>query len=183
MKRVVIGALLSAIVVFLWGFLYWNVLPLRKGVYQPVPDELKVGEELRAALPQTGIFELPTKRSGESMDAAMKRYQAGPIAEIIFLRDGATPTAPSRFIGGFLHMFVSALLMGSVLLLTLSPRLAGYGTRVGVVVLAGLAGAMFAHFTYPIWYFHPWGLSFLRFFYDLTCWLITGLILARFVRP
>jgi len=183
MKRVVIGALLSAVAVFLWGYLYWNVLPLRKSVYQPVSDEVRVGEELRSALPETGVYEIPTQRSGEAMEAALKRYQAGPIAEIIFLRDGATPFAPSRFIGGFLHMFVSALLMGWLLMMALSPRLASYGSRVGLVVLAGLAGALFAHLTYPIWYFHPWGLGLLRFFYDATCWLLTGLILARFVRP
>jgi hypothetical protein len=183
MKRVVIGALLSAVAVFLWGFLYWNVLPLRKSVYQPIPGEARMAEGLRSALPETGVYELPTQLSGESMDAALKRYEAGPIAEIIFLRDGAKPYAPSRFIGGFLHMFLSALLMGSLLLMVLSPRLASYGSRVGVVVIAGLAGALFAHLTYPIWYFHPWNLAMLRFFYDLSCWVVTGLILARFVRP
>ncbi len=181
MKRLVLGALVSAVAVFFWGFIYWNILPLRNNTYHPVADEAGLAAGLRAALPATGVYELPRQAAGETEEAALDRYKAGPIAEIIFLRDGAAPYAPSRFILGFLHMFVSALLMGGLLLIA-SPYLPTFGSRVKLLALAGIAGAFFAHFTYPIWYFHPWSLYTMRFLYDATCWLITALILARFVR-
>ncbi len=181
MKRILIGSLLSAVALFLWGFVYWNVLPFRNSIYQSVPTEASVLPQLSAAIPHSGVYLLPNVANTPNEAELNKLYSAGPIAEIIFLKHGAEPFSPYMFVHGFLHMFIAAFLMGILLSLAL-PALATYMDRVKAVVIAGLAGSFFAHLGDPIWFHHPWNMHILHFVYDLTCWILVGLILSRFVR-
>lgn len=182
MKRIVVGALLSAVALFVWGFLYWNVFPFQAQVFQRVPDEPALAAQLSSALPESGVYFIPSPAPGEAMEPVLQRFTAGPIAQMIFLREGAAPVSPGKFLAGFLHMLVSALLMGALLAMAVGV-LGSYGSRVTFVLLAGLAGAFRAHLGTPIWQHHPWDLQLLYFFYDVIAWLLAGLILARFVRP
>lgn len=59
--------------------------------------------------------------------------------------------SPSVFIGGFFHFFVSALIMGALLLMAL-PGLNNYTRRLLFVFLTGLFTAVFMNLSEPIWY-------------------------------
>lgn len=179
MKRLILGSLLAAFIVFMWGFLYWNVLPFRNAVTLPVPDEASMSQTL-GALPETGTYQLPDLRASESAEALVGRMSQGPIAYILLRKEGANASDPSMFINGFLHMLITALLIGLVLRRT---ALATFGARFGLVFLAGLAAAIFSNLGEPIWYFQPWGWHILQAGYDLTSWALIGLVLAKFVQP
>jgi len=158
------------------------VLPLRSSVYRVVGDEVALGEHLKGALPESGVYELPHPKSGVPQEELAKRYTNGPIAEIMFLRNGSNPTHPARFLHGLLQPFVCFLIMGLALRAALLPALPTPGDRFKLIVLAALAGSLFSHLTYPIWYDHSWHLALFRIGYDLTSWILAGLILSRFVR-
>jgi len=179
MKRLVLGSLLAAVVVFFWGFLYWNVLPFRSSATQAAPDEPSLAQTL-GALPATGTYELPHLSASESPEAFVGRLSQGPIALVLLRKEGANASDPAMFINGFLHMLITALLIGLVLRRT---GLATFGARFGLVFLAGLAAAIFANLGEPIWYFQPWDWHLLQFGYDLTAWVLFGLVLAKFVQP
>jgi hypothetical protein len=176
MKRLVLGSLLAAFVVFIWGFLYWNVLPFRNAVTLPVPDETA---QALGALPESGTYQYPDQRGSESVEAFTAKLGQGPVALVLFHKEGAA-ASPAMFINGFLHMLITALLIG---LLLQKTGLATFGARFGLVFLAGLAAAVFANLGEPIWYFQPWGWHLLQFGYDLTVWLLIGLVMAKFVQP
>jgi hypothetical protein len=179
MKRVVIGSVLAALVVFMWGFLYWNVLPFRNSATQAAPDEPALAQAL-AALPGTGTYQIPDLRANASQEAYLGRYGEGPVALILLHKEGVNLSDPSMFINGFLHMLVTSLLIGLVLW---KARLATFGARFGLVFLAGLAAAIFANLGEPIWYYQPWDWNLLQFGYDLTVWILIGLVMAKFVQP
>lgn len=179
MKRVALGSLLAAIVVFFWGFVYWTLLPFPKQLIHPIADEASFTQILNERLPESGVYNLPDQRASSASEYN-QRFSSGPVALVVFRKAGADPT--SIFVGGFLHMLVSALLMG-VLLRMASPALGSYSSRVGFVILAGFAGAVFSDLRDAIWFLQPWGYHVLQLMYDATSWVWTGLILARFVRP
>jgi hypothetical protein len=182
MKQILIGAALAALAMFFWGFLVWGAphnLPYTT-VIKSVPDELALGAVLNQALPETGVYLLPNPASGASAEEVQKRAAAGPLAQVIFVKEGAVMGA-GVFFWGYVHMFVAALIGGLLLRGTL-PTTTGYGSRVTFVLLVGLAGSFFSNLGKPIWWHQPWPYHLAYFAYDLSSWLLAALILAKFVR-
>ncbi|HEY2290257.1 MAG TPA: hypothetical protein VGM86_06085 [Thermoanaerobaculia bacterium] len=182
MRKILIGSLLAAIAVFIWGFLYWNVFPLKNNVFTPVPDERGLAQELGRYLSSSGAYAIPDPRSSPDPKGFVGNLENGPIAEILYQKEGSPAVSGGRLLAGLIHMFLSALLMALLLNLAL-PQLRSYGSRVTFVLLAGLAGAFFAHLGNPIWFHQPWSYHIFKTVYDVTCWALAGLVLARFVRP
>ena len=178
MKGVVIGSVIAAVALFFWGFLFWAVSPFPYRVMKPVPDVPALQQALMAALPETGVYLFPHPSQGTE-EETQKKLAAGGFGRAIFVREGAT-MGGGTFGLGFLHYLATTLLLA--LLLRASGG-ASYGARLGIVTLAGLAGALYADFTKPIWMFEPVGAHALDFVYELSSFVIAGLVLAKFVRP
>jgi hypothetical protein len=175
-KSVFVGALAAAVAMFFWGFIYWGISPIPYQIMRPVPDEAGFVQKVAPSLAESSAYLLPHPTQAD----AMKKQQKGPIG-IILWRSGPGNSPGLVFGGGFVHMFVSALLMAMLLRMAL-PALPGYGTRVCFVALAGLAGATFSHLGAPFWWHGPWSFHLLGFVYDSLGWLIAGLVLAKLVR-
>jgi hypothetical protein len=178
MRSLLPGAVLAAVVLFVWGFLVWGLMPVNPFI--PIPDEAAVSAALLEQLPATGHYLLPGDDS--DMDAFVQRHREGPLAMITFRREGTNPMAPSVFLFGYLHMLASTLLLG-LALRTAAPALRRYGARVAFVALVGLFVGVWAHLGEPIWWHQPWGFHLLSAAYDVIGLVLAGLVLARFVRP
>lgn len=180
MKSILTGAVLAAVAMFLWGFLYWSVSGISTRVLHPVPDEMALAQKLAEVLPRSGGYMLPFP-ANTSTEEFMKRLASGPLVQILYNRDGADPLQASVFVYGFLHMLASALVMAFALSQAL-PALPTYGARLQLVVVTGLAGSLFANLGRPIWWHQPWDFHLMNFAYELTSWMVAALVLARFVR-
>lgn len=62
-----------------------------------------------------------------------------------------------------------------------SPRT--YVARVRFVTIAGVALAVFGSLRMPIWWHLPWLFHLVSAAYDVTAWLVAGLVLAAFIKP
>ncbi|HLT46236.1 MAG TPA: hypothetical protein VK002_03335 [Rubricoccaceae bacterium] len=178
MRSLLLGAFLAALVLFVWGFVVWALMPVDP--FTRIADEAAVSAALLEQLPATGYYLLPGDDS--DMDAYVARHREGPLALITFRREGADPLAASGFVLGFLHMLVSMLLLGLVLRAAV-PRLHTYGARVTFVAFVGLLVGVWAHLGEPIWWHQPWSLPLLTAAHDVIGFALAGLVLARFVRP
>lgn len=176
MQRLFLGAFLAAVAVFFWGFVFWGT-PLSSFVMTPAPEGAALAATLDAALPETGVYFLPDMPDG-SDEAALEAHRAGPIATVFFRREGANPMGAGVFVGGFLHMFFSMLLLGLVLRAA-APALPTFARRAAFVFLAAVAVAVWANLGKPVWYFQPWDYHLGTAFYDIVAWTLAGLILAR----
>ncbi len=173
MKQAVVGSLLTAVAVFAWGFLFWSTVA---PISFPAEDT-ELREVLLKSLPATGVYFVPVPE-GATYKAD---HEAGPLVQIFFRREGAPVMAPKLFVFGFLHNFVTALIL-SFLLAFAGAYGATYGRRVTIVVVAGLAAAVWTHFGQVIWFYHD-GMHHLAVLcYDVIAFLIGGLILGRFIR-
>ncbi len=178
MKRIIIGVVLASIASFAWGAFYW-MGPLSANAFNIQPDDNKLRTALKDALPENGTFFVPNPNMDQAHHA--KLHEEGPIAMIHFIRDGK-PSNMGAFMGfGFLiNMSLAAFL--AVLLKLSAPRLSGYGKRVGFVALIGLAASVFTRIGGGVWWYHNAAWVSVMFFYDLTIYIIIGLVLAKFVR-
>ena len=178
MKKLLLGSLLAAIAVFLWGFVFWAVIA---EVDTVSPDaELALQSAISQHVPETGTYVVPTMRTDEAEYTL--RHETGPTAMLFVRSEGSSPMDPATFGAGLLHEFVFALLIGLLLRMSWSA-LPTYASRVGFVVLAGVAAAFWSEFSAPIWWLHPWEFHLMNALYAVGSWAITGLVMARFSAP
>jgi hypothetical protein len=180
MKRVILGSVVGAVLMFFWGFFYWGLSSFPYQVMAPAPNQEALAKTINDALPASGVYLLPHPKVGspEQSQALMK---AGPLMQINIEKQGVDPMDPSVFGFGFLHMLLSTFLMALVLRMA-APARAGFGARFQIAALAGLAAACYSNLGKPIWWHQTWGYHVLNFGFDLGSWLLAALALAWFVR-
>lgn len=178
MKNLLIGSLLAAVAIFLWGFVFWAVFAELDTVSSDA--EIALQSALSEHVPETGTYLIPSLR--EDQAEYTLRHLTGPTAMLFVRKSGSAPMSLGSFGLGLLHEFIFALLIGALLRMAWSA-LNTYGTRVAFVTLAGVTSAFWADLADPIWWLHPWGFHILNFVYAAIAWAIAGLILARFAAP
>jgi hypothetical protein len=189
MVRLLVGALLASVVLFGWGFLFWEKSPLRYAVLKPVPNNETVVGVLQKNLPESGVYLSPfadESGSREDRETAEKelreKHRQGPRVEVIYRKEGIDPISSVVFGVGFAHMFLSSLLIGLLLKLAL-PGLPSYSSRVLFVFVAGVFSAVWVDLSTPIWFHHPWGLPLFNALYHASSWFLAGLILGAVLPP
>jgi len=181
MGKLLLASLVAALAMMAWAFLFWTT-PIAGNLFgHPGPAEDLLRSAL-AALPESGAYFVPDMPEGGDMEAWKARHRAGPIAHLHVIKGGAEPMPPTQYVWGLLHMLVTALILAFMLRMAL-PVLDGYAARVGFVVLAGLAAAVWGQLGQPIWFLHGWGYHILYALYDWISWLLAGLVLGAFIKP
>jgi len=180
MNKLILGSVLAAVAMFFWGFLYWAAFPFTYRIMAPAPNEGALAKTIGDALPASGVYLLPHPKGG-SEDEVAKRFQAGPLVQINIQKRGTAPVQGSVFFWGFVHMLVSAFVMGLVLRAA-APAAPSFGSRLQIGALAGVAAACYSNLGKPIWWHQTWDYHLLNFGFDLGSWLLAALVLAWFVR-
>ncbi|MDX1548809.1 MAG: hypothetical protein R3247_17555 [Rhodothermales bacterium] len=183
MKKLLLGTFLATLTLFIWGFLFWGT-PWPNPAFQhlDLEDEVAVWESLRDHIPASGTYYFPDVQREGGFEAAAARHDEGPLATVMIHAEGMPVMSPAVFVLGFLHMFVSALLM-ALLLRTAAPALTTYRRRAGFVASVGLVVAVWANLGEPVWNYHAWSFELMQAAYDWTSWILAGLVLARFAVP
>ena len=179
MKKLVLGSLLGALVMFVWGAVFWTS-PLPYSVMGKIPDEAAAGKALLEHFPRSGTYLVPSPMQDEKVLTELSR--SGPIATVHIQTRGGEPMSAGVFIFGFLHELIAVFLIALLLSLAL-PGLPTYGRRLGFVALAGLASSIYVNGANPIWWHHPWPFYLVNGVYDFVAWSATGLVLAGMIKP
>lgn len=187
--RVVNSALLSAVLMFIWGFVFWGpVLNMTAKLMSPMPEkvELDVVAPLRGAQTPDGMYVYPgpLKDQGDqaAVDAWTKKIEAGPIMHLAYRRQGVSPTDPMMFAKGFGHNFLMALLSGGLLAMV-AHALPSYASRVGVLLLVSLIAALWTNLSDVIWWFHTPQYAAGQIVYTVVAGLLMALVTAAIVIP
>jgi hypothetical protein len=187
--RVLLAALLSAVAMFFWGFVFWGpVLNMTVRLMAPLPAtvELDTLAPLRAEKLADGMYVYPGPLVDQSDEAATKAWERkineGPIFHMTYKESGVSPMDPGMFAQGFAHSFVLALL-GGVLLSSVAAYLPSYGRRFAVLALASFLAALWTPIGDMIWWFHPTKYALGSAAYTLVAGLLMAAITAAIVRP
>jgi len=87
MKKWLIGSFVGAILVFLWQFLSWNILPTHRGEAKYTPAQNEILNTLSSSLKEDGVYMLPTApldASKEEHEKLMKEMENKPWATVIY---------------------------------------------------------------------------------------------------
>lgn len=187
--RVVLGAVLAGLAMFVWGALSHMVLGLTDRPMKSIPAEEAFVQVLRQSLPGPGLYLYPglppgfEKLSKAEQDAATKqvmdRAAASPHGIVVYA-PAAEVMNPAQ-LGRQLAGDVAAAWLAAIVIAM--AGLASYARRVLVVVLLGLFGACMLALPYANWYGFPADFTRMTFVDVALRSLSCGLVLGAIVRP
>lgn len=188
-RRVLLGALIGGIVVFIAGLLLHTVSGLAEVGVKAVPQEDAVLAAMRAAIHEPGFYVFPAPnmapgRTGAEKDrdakAYMSKYQQGPTG-ILILTPGGPSISIGKLLGGeFLIDLVSAFFLSCILAMG-AGGVRSYWKRVFAVTLAALFAALFLGLEYWNWYNFPLNYTCAYIVVVVVEWFIAGLAMAAVV--
>ena len=179
MKNIVIASLLSAIALMVFGFIVWAT-PVGTPAFGSEIDTAALQDALREAIPESGTYIIPDPYTMDQ-EQFVQSHEAGPIGILHISLPGEPAMAPSTFIFGFIHNFVTAMILAILLQMAL-PGLPSYSGRVMFCTACGVFAAVWENFTGPVWFLTPWSFYVVRTLYTIVGMTIVGAILARFIK-
>lgn len=187
-KRVLWGALVGGVVVFIAGLLLHTVSGLAQVGVKALPQEDAVLSALRGAVHEGGFYVFPapnmtpgrSKAQRDSDNAAyMAKYQQGN--GILVYTTGGPAISIGKLLGGeFVIDLVSAFFLACILAMG-SGGAPSYWKRVFAVTLAALFAALFLGLEYWNWYSFPAAYTCAYIILVVIEWFIAGLAMAAVV--
>lgn len=179
MKKMVLGVVIAAVVLYMWGFAYWGFGPYRTMILKQPADSETVGQALSEQFTENGSYFIPA--FGEDSEQFERLYASGPIALVHMISlEGRSATDFSIMINGF-FLNLGFILLVAVILRQVSPGIPAYADRVKFAALAGLITAVLVDGGDAVWWQIDWSWKLYTGFYHLSAWVITGAILAKFI--
>lgn len=185
--RVVAAALLSAVLMFAWGFVFWVLLGGTNRLSEPLPGELDVLAVLRRENTPSGMYVYPAPPDNMNDELARaeaeKKMAAGPLLRLAFRREGkAGFMEPLDFAKAGAHYAVIGLLLATLTAIA-APALPSFGARVGFVLLAAALAAIWTNLGDVVWWHHSptWAMGNMA--YELMAGFLAGLVIAAIVKP
>ncbi len=180
MKNIIIGSLLSAVALMIFGFAFW-ASPISSPGFGSDADIDALQAAISTAVPASGTYVIPNPYGDASPEEFSAQHERGPVGILHIQKEGSPAMQPMVFVIGFIHNFVTALIL-AILLQMAIPALPTYAGRVAFCAICGVFAAVWENFTGPIWFSSPWAFYVVRTVYTVIAMTIVGAILAKFVR-
>ncbi len=191
MKKIIFAGIVGGIILWIWGFIAWVVLPLHLSTVTPIPNETEFTEWLGRSLPAPGVYEFPTlprETAGQSpaeQEAAMAdymaKYESGPTGMIFYDSSGKDPFMVNQMISGLLIFILSAAIVAWLL----SRSTAAAESYLSRVIYCGMIGTLFAvgcHLSAWNWMGYPFDWTRALMIDSILAWLLAGLGISAIVR-
>lgn len=188
MFKILAGALLTAVVVFAWEALSWNVLGWHENSYRSFRNEDAVAEVIKANVTSGhGIYRLPAMDEPPEVATPDEKKQhvkrqrdameTGPYLHAI-IRPGRTEiNMGMNMTLSFVRIFVCALLAAALL----SQIALFYPARIAFVAALGLFAGLTSDLQLWIWFESPGRDTMVNIADHLIAWIIGGTVLGLFV--
>lgn len=164
--RIVIAALIGAIIFFFWGMAAHTVLPIGEmGMHKPVNEDAIIGAVSTGA-PEAGIYVVPWMDMASMSDEAVSAAWAAKAKanRFSFLVVADPQANPMSMTSQLIKQFIAVLLASLIASWLLAATTWGFGTRVLGSVGIGVFGWLINSVPMTVWYLFP------------TQWMIGGLI-------
>ncbi len=181
MKKILLGALVGAVVLFTWSFVSHVFLPLGHIGIQQVPNEDPILEAMRANIQQPGLYFLPGLHPSQYEDEAARKGWAEKavrgFAIVIYQLSAQEMTT-----GQLVTEFVSNLLLAFLAALLVSHIGGSFIWRTLAVGLMGLIAGLDVYVSYWNWFKFPSDYTLAVMFDQLVGFLLMGAVLSLMVK-
>ncbi|TDJ07556.1 MAG: hypothetical protein E2O68_03370 [Deltaproteobacteria bacterium] len=170
------GTVAGAVIVFIWGFFSWMVLPWHQ--FKDVKNELEVIETIKVAMPERGVYlipNMPMTGNDADMNSYMKRKAEGPTG-ILFINPGGMRPFLSAFLGS-----LGIQLLGAFIFMYLLMKTSGLNLwkKANFVALAAIGGGVISHFPNWNWWAYPASWSLVQIADLGIGWYFAGLAMGK----
>ncbi|MDQ6892287.1 MAG: hypothetical protein M3167_06360 [Acidobacteriota bacterium] len=179
--RPILAALAGAVVLIVWGMLFWGFLAPPLGVFHALPNAPQVTAALAAGGAPTGTYFMPwPRRTPDEFRRFVAQHRSGPFYRVTFVREGVDPSSPGKILAGCaLDLTVSAIAVA----LLAAAGAASSARRFRIVLLAGLLGSAFITVGDPVWFHMPWDYVRGVLIYEVVSWFLLAATLAWLAKP
>jgi hypothetical protein len=181
--RILIAAIISAVAIFMWGFVFWTVLPNPSFGHRYLKKEQvnSLASELKKLDSGTYVHPSPIPYEGESTEQMMERHKSGPVYSLSVVSTGMDMASPRTMVQGFIHAFAACVIAG-VLVSIVGSGFCCYSHRVFFVFMLGLFATTWVDVGETIWWFRSCGVTTWHAIYHIVAWLLAGLIIGAIVK-
>jgi hypothetical protein len=180
-KKMILGAVLGAIVLFVWSAIAWMLIPWPGQPLRTFTNEDAVTQAIVANAPKSGNYLLPNGdqkgMTAEQQQKAIEKMEKGPIV-FAAVRLEPFDSMAKPLVINFLTQFVVALL--AIFLLFQTSGLA-YKSRVIFLAVIGLIIFIGGHFDEATWWSFSNAYMLMQFGAIVIGWLLASLVMAKFV--
>ncbi len=181
--RIILTSLLCSVAIFMFGFVYWAMIPAPEWALKSIPKEKLAAFNIAAQSLESGTYISPGPQPmpGETAEEHLARMKAGPIVVISLDADGGDMPDTKGLAEGFAHGWLAAILM-AILLSMAAPALCTFKSRFCFVFLAGFFASFWSEIGDSIWWHRSCGSTTWYMLYDVGAWLLAAVILATLIR-
>ncbi len=176
-KSIIRGAILGAIIVYVWMFISWMVLPWTTSTLKQFKNEEFVGWVLKTNAKKSGVYVIPHPKTVEEHGEGEEK---SPQVFVSIKRKGINYTGPKVYIASFIINLIAAGLV-SFLLTQVSERMR-YGGKLVFVTIFGLTAGVLCYLPGWNWWGYSMCYTLVGIANSVIGWFLAGIVLARVVK-
>lgn len=191
MKKILIGSIVGAVILFIWSFLAWTVLPIHAHTFMHTPAQDTILSVLEQSYMQTGAYAMPMadnrtvsgfdSKYQEEAQKVMEDNKGKPMATIYYLKEGYNMSG-FTMLKGFLYNLIAAL-AACIILLPAFAISKSFFSRWWLTLVAALFLNACGPFIQNNWMGIPWDYTLNMVMDNFLNWGIAGLWFAYYFNP
>lgn len=177
MQKTIIGIVVTTLIVYIWGFLYWGVSTLPYASWQQSPDDAVAQEMLAEHFPESGTYFIPGV--GNDSETRTALYEKGPTGFVHITHGSSSEADPAIMVQGLLLNLIIVALMAVFF------RVAGateFRDFARLSVIAGAVAVVAIHVGDIVWWRMHLEWKIWQLLYDYSVWLLAGHLLGVFMK-
>ena len=177
MKKFIVASLVGAVIMFVWSFLAWVVLPIHSTTYMYTPAQDAIMKVLAESNLETGTYGMPSAPTPEEMMEVHESNVGKPGAAVFYIKEMPGMGAAMHiwgFVFNFIMVFAACMLLAN-------NMTGSFFSRWWMVMMVAVIIIFGVHFMNWNWMGHTW--NYTRDFVLDTAigWGLTGLWLAWYL--
>jgi len=177
MARVLIGAILGSIILFVWSAISWMALPWHMQTMHSFKNDAAIIEVVKANADKSGVYFLPTPNAQQQQNS-MTTEMKGPFVLAAVQFENMPAMAHSlgiQFIMELITAFFACCLLART-------KGLGYFGRLGFIFTFSLAIATMSYVPYWNWFGFSTDYTLVGMADIIISWFLAGIIMAAIVR-
>lgn len=177
MNKIVKCGLIGGVILFLWGAIWWTILPWQGKQMKSFANEQVVQNAIAGNTDGSGLYILPNLHGKGCSDEAKARMSQGPFATVAVMSQGKNPCMVRSMISDLVVKIIAASLVTGLIFHFSGPY--GFKRSLKFITIVGVVVAIAATLPYVIWFGFPIGFAISSMIETVIAWFLAGLAIGK----